>query len=60
MGGRGSVIGAFAGVLIIVVLQNGLAQIGVSEPTKRLITGGVIVIAVLIDRWRASHRGNQN
>ena len=60
MGGRGSVIGAFAGVLIIVVLQNGLAQIGVSEPTKRLITGAVIVIAVLIDRWRASHRGNQN
>ena len=39
VGGRGSVIGAFAGVLIIAVLQNGLAQIGVSEPAKRLITG---------------------
>lgn len=52
MGGRGSVVGAFAGVLIIAVLQNGLAQIGVSEPSKRLITGAVIVIAVLIDRWR--------
>jgi len=55
MGGRGSVIGAFAGVLIIVILQNGLAQIGVSEPAKRLITGLVIIIAVLIDRWRAKH-----
>lgn len=55
MGGRGSIIGAFAGVLIIVILQNGLAQIGVSEPTKRLITGAVIIIAVLIDRWRAQH-----
>lgn len=55
MGGRGSVIGAFAGVLIIAILQNGLAQIGVSEPTKRLITGAVIIIAVLIDRWRARH-----
>jgi ribose transport system permease protein len=43
------------GVLIIAVLQNGLAQIGVSEPTKRLITGAVIIIAVLIDRWRAKH-----
>ena len=41
MGGRGSIIGAFAGVLIIAVLQNGLAQIGVSEPTKRLITGWI-------------------
>ena len=56
MGGRGSVIGAFAGVLIIAVLQNGLAQLGATEPTKRLITGAVIVIAVLIDRWRASSR----
>lgn len=55
MGGRGSVLGAFAGVLIIAILQNGLAQIGVAEPTKRLITGAVIVIAVLIDRWRAQH-----
>jgi ribose transport system permease protein len=56
MGGRGSIIGAFAGVLIISVLQNGLAQIGLSEPTKRLITGAVIIIAVLIDRWRAQHK----
>ena len=55
MGGRGSIVGAFAGVLIIAVLQNGLAQIGVSEPTKRLITGAVIITAVLIDRWRANH-----
>ena len=31
MGGRGSIIGAFIGVLIISVLQNGLAQLGVSE-----------------------------
>lgn len=53
MGGRGSVIGAFAGVLIISILQNGLAQIGVTEPSKRLITGAVIIIAVLIDRLRA-------
>jgi len=56
MGGRGSVLGAFAGVLIISILQNGLAQIGVSEPSKRLITGAVIIVAVLIDRWRQQHR----
>jgi len=56
MGGRGSIIGAFAGVLIIATLQNGLAQIGVTEPSKRLITGAVIIIAVLIDRWRSQYR----
>lgn len=52
MGGRGSVLSAFIGVLIIAVLQNGLAQIGVSEPFKRVVTGGVIVLAVVLDRWR--------
>jgi ribose transport system permease protein len=56
MGGRGSVIGAFIGVLIIAVLQSGLAQLGVSEPVKRLMTGAVIILAVLLDRWRASRR----
>lgn len=55
MGGRGSVLGAFVGVLIISILQSGLAQIGVSEPSKRLITGAVIIVAVLIDRWRQKH-----
>lgn len=53
MGGRGSIVGAFIGVLIISVLQNGLAQLGVSEPFKRVITGLVIILAVLIDRWRS-------
>ena len=49
----GPFIGAFIGVLIISVLQNGLAQLGISEPFKRLITGLVIILAVLIDRWRS-------
>ena len=56
MGGRGSVIGAFLGVLIIAVLQNGLAQLGATEPTKRLITGAVIILAVLFDRWRSARK----
>ncbi len=56
MGGKGSVINTFFGVLIIAVLQSGLAQIGASDPTKRVITGGVIIAAVLLDairqRWK--------
>jgi ribose transport system permease protein len=55
MGGQGSVFRSFLGVLIIAVLQTGLAQVGATEPTKRLITGGVIVLAVVADvhrrRW---------
>lgn len=56
MGGRGSVINTFIGVLIISVLEAGLAQIGASDPAKRIITGMVIVIAVIVDMYR--HRKN--
>lgn len=51
-GGRGSVVNTFLGVLIIAVLQTGLAQIGASEPTKRVITGLVIITAVILDVYR--------
>lgn len=57
MGGRGSVVSTFLGVLIIAVLQTGLAQLGVSDANKQIITGAVIILAVLLDalrtRWRS-------
>ncbi len=49
MGGRGSVLNSCLGVLIIAVLQTGLAQIGLSEPMKRVVTGAVIVVAAVLD-----------
>lgn len=52
MGGRGSVINTMFGVLIIAVLGAGLAQMGVQEPTRRLVTGGVIIAAVIVDYYR--------
>ena len=52
MGGRGSVVNTLFGVLVISVLEAGLAQIGASEPTKRIITGGVIIVAVVLDTLR--------
>lgn len=52
MGGRGSVVNSFFGVLIIAVLTSGLVQIGAQEPTKRLVTGAVIVAAVILDYYR--------
>jgi len=52
MGGRGSVVKSFMGVLIIATLEAGLVQIGASEPMKRVITGTVIIAAVLADTWR--------
>jgi ribose transport system permease protein len=52
MGGRASVVNSLFGVLIMAVLETGLVQLQAGEPTKRLITGAVIVIAVIIDRYR--------
>jgi ribose transport system permease protein len=57
MGGRGSVVNTFFGVLIIATLESGLAQIGASEPVKRVVTGLVIVVAVAFDAWRSRLRG---
>ncbi len=58
MGGRGSVVGSFLGVLIIATLGAGLAQSGATEPVKLLITGVVIVVAVVVDALRGRKRGN--
>lgn len=52
MGGRGSVVKSFLGVLIIATLEAGLVQLGASDPDKRIVTGAVIIAAVLADTWR--------
>jgi ribose transport system permease protein len=52
LGGRGSVAKSLLGVLIVATLEAGLVQMGASEPAKRVVTGLVIVIAVLADSWR--------
>ena len=52
MGGRGSVINSLFGVLVIAVLETGLAQIGAQESVKRMVTGAVIIIAVIVDFYR--------
>jgi len=57
MGGRGSVARSFFGVLIIAVLGAGLDQKGAQEPTKRIVTGLVIVAAVILDYYRQRLRG---
>jgi ribose transport system permease protein len=52
MGGRGSVVKTMFGVVIIAVLGAGLAQMGVQEPTRRLVTGSVIIAAAVVDHYR--------
>ncbi|MBV6657667.1 MAG: ABC transporter permease [Devosiaceae bacterium] len=57
-GGRGSVIGTLLGAFIIGVLANGLILIGLSDFMRQMITGVVIVVAVILDHYRAKLAGN--
>ena len=52
MGGVGSVVSSFIGVLIIQVLQTGLANLGVDDSMKQIVTGAVILVAVALDALR--------
>lgn len=51
-GGRGKIIGTFAGVLIIAVLTNGMNILGVKSYYQEVIKAVVILVAVLSDRKR--------
>jgi ribose transport system permease protein len=53
MGGRGSAVRSLFGVLIMAVLNSGLAAVGAKDETKRLITGLVILAAVIVDHYRS-------
>lgn len=51
-GGKGRILGTLIGALIIGVLNNGLNIIGVSAFWQQVVKGIVILIAVLIDRFK--------
>jgi ribose transport system permease protein len=47
-GGKGSLVGAFFGVLLFGILNNALNIIGVSSFTQTIVLGAIIVIATVI------------
>jgi ribose transport system permease protein len=48
-GGQGHVLGTLIGALIIGVINNGLNLTGVDPNTQRIVFGGLILAAVLLD-----------
>lgn len=49
-GGRGSIWGTFVGILLIGVLSDGLILMGVNSTYQVMITGALVVVAVLVDK----------
>ncbi len=55
-GGRGSVAKAIIGALLVLMLTNGLINLGISGPITSTILGAVLLFAVFVDmRWQ-KHR----
>lgn len=57
MGGRGSLFGAFVGVMIVGVLDNGLVLMNVSEYVQLVIKGVILMTAVIYDAMSKSSTG---
>lgn len=51
-GGEGTILGTLIGGLMITALSNGCVQANISDATKDIIIGSIIVVAVAVDRWR--------
>ena len=51
-GGVGSVFGSLIGALVMTVIRTGCTLNGIDESTTRIITGTIIVTAVVVDRLR--------
>ena len=48
MGGRGKLIGAIGGAILLALIDNSLNMIGVSQYSQGLFRGGIIVIAIAL------------
>jgi len=58
MGGVGTIWGTVTGALIIGLLNNGLTILGLSSFWQYVAKGTVIVLAVMLDKWRYQQQAN--
>ena len=54
-GGRGSVVGTFAGALLIGVLNNVMNLLNIESYTQEIVLGAVILLAVIVDQLRRKY-----
>ena len=51
-GGQGTILGTLIGALIMSVVANGCTKVGLSNWVQEIVTGGIIIVAVLLDYLR--------
>jgi ribose/xylose/arabinose/galactoside ABC-type transport system permease subunit len=57
-GGQGSVFGTLVGAMIMAVMRNGCTKMSWPNPVQEMVTGGIIVLAVAIDKFQHQRRRN--
>jgi ribose transport system permease protein/L-arabinose transport system permease protein len=50
-GGKGTILGAVLGIVVLGVLQNGMILLNVSQFYQFIAKGALLVMAVLLQRW---------
>lgn len=55
-GGKGSIVGAIIGAIILGMISNGLDLLSVNQFYRQIIVGSIIVIAVAIERFSVLKR----
>ena len=51
-GGQGSIAGTLLGAALMTVIKTGCTHVGVPNWVQEILTGGIIVVAVALDRLR--------
>lgn len=51
-GGEGSILGTLVGALIMTIVDNGCTKLGLANSVQDIVTGAIIVAAVVVDRLR--------
>lgn len=59
-GGKGSLVGTFLGASIMGVLNNGLLLIGMGDFARQIVTGVIIILAVILDTYRTKFSAKLN
>jgi ribose/xylose/arabinose/galactoside ABC-type transport system permease subunit len=56
-GGQGTVLGSIVGALIMAVVSNGCNKLGLQNNVQLMVTGSIIILAVMLDRLRHRRTG---